>query len=1610
MLQHAFVDWRIAGLVLLPRFFLVLTVGVGIGLPAGGQTIVHSVPAHTVPEVGLALPENATEAELKWARIFAEPLVPVGRAPSAGENRHLAQALRAHVARTDSDDLSALERFLAEQPDSAWAPSVAFNLASESYNTGWYSKSLKMWERAWLLLKSARDPQAKALADRAAGELAFMYGRLGRMSELSALLDSLKGRVFIGSATEKIAGAREGLWTMQHRPEIAFRCGPYALDRILNFSNPAKAGSPLIRDSKSTTNGCSLSEVAALSRDLGMSYQMAFRTNGAALLLPAVVNWKAGHYAAMLKEGDGRYLLQDPTFGNDTWISRRALEAEASGYFLVPAGALPRGWRCVEVVEGSRVFGKGATNSKDDSCTTCGDKTKSCTICPSWTFGGLFRQAAGWLADKIGNSQPAQNPPAYPYAGIRGMAAPDAHLMVVSLNLHDMPVGYAPPVGPPVWFVATYNQRDAGQPALFSYSNLGPKWTFNWLAFITDNPSSLSADVNLYADGGGTLPFSGFDSIAQTFAPQVKNRAVLKRTSATSYEMLLPSGAKLIFALPGSFGGTSRRVFMTQIIDTAGNAVQITYDNSFRVVGITDAIGQVTTFAYENSSDNLKITKVTDPFGRYASFGYDANNRLAQITDTIGITSQFTYDSGDFIQALTTPYGTTSFEKGENGPQRWLVTTYPNGEKDRVEFYESGSIGIPDAEPAAIVPAGMSVANIYLVYRNTFFWDRKAYAEAAGDYTRAHLYHWLHFSGGVCSGILESEKAPLENRVWYSYDGQPSTITYGTTDQPKAIGRVLDDGTTQLTKYRYNSMGKVTNSVDPAGRSLTAMYSTNLVDLLELRQTTGANNEPIARFQYNLQHLPVAAWSASGQPTTNSYNTRGQLLSVRNARGQTSNFNYDPSGYLISVDGPLPGTTDSVSLTYDAVGRVRTSTGLDGYTITNSYDNFDRLTNVSYPDGTSLAYTYDKLDLAKIKDRLGRETRFTNDVLGRLTAVRDPLNRLVKFEYCGCGALSAVIDALGRRTSWDHDIQGRVISKQYADGSQVLYAYDNTTSRLKTIRDEKGQIKAFDYNPDGTTQRISYPLAQTATPAVTYTYDTNYNRLLAVQDGLGTTLYTYYPAGAAGALKLAGATGPWNNDTVTYQYDELDRVTNRAINGVGQAVAYDTLSRPTNVVNALGSFVYAFDGTTSRLLNEFYPNGLATHYDYFDSVGDHRLQAITHRNPDASLLSRFTYAYDPTGNITNWVQALGGSTNNWSIGYDAADQLLNATITQGTNSLALAETYDAAGNRLTDNVAGVSRTFRYNALNQLAGASDSTRTNTSFEWDAEQRLAAINHGTNRSEFYYDGLGRQGRIVEKQNGAVISDRRFVWCGLELCEERDATGAVVQKRFFPQGFQQVSGPAAGNYFYTRDQLGTVGEMVDASGALRARYSYDAWGARSKLAGDLDADFGFAGYFFHAPSAMQLAPFRAYSPDLGRWLSRDPLGEIAGPNLYAYVANNPLNRSDPLGLCDGVLAKLEAAANAAWNQVGVWWGEAAQELPAAVAASKQALDAAKAYYQRERPALVGSADAALEWIAKYPREFIQGVLGSTYCTDAAVQINRGEDPTVLNQLNKSGVTCGP
>jgi RHS repeat-associated protein len=1534
--------------------------------PAPKVRVNRTVLAITPPTTELKFSSQPTDGEIVRARVFPELIVAIGKTTSA-ENADLAQALLAYRNRQDKDDASAIENFLKGHPDSPRYVSLAANLAAHYRRTSQFSRALPEWQQIWASGKDIADVNGRQIVDQAVGEWASFLVTLGRKDELRTLLREVQGRDLHGAAAVEIADAGNALWQMEHDPKMTFKCGPYSLSRIQHTLNPSAPIRAEILSEKSTTNGTSLYQNWLLAQKMGLKYQMARRQPGVDIPLPAMVHWKLGHFSALTKLEDGSYRIEDPTF-NQGFVSAKVLDDE-SDYYLIPDGPLPAGWSAATEIEGESVFGR--------STPTGGDPDSPCPNgkCP------------------------------------QGMAGYAVGLMRISLSFFDAPLSYTPPRGLPVEFGLIYSERTIYNTGPFSHSNLGNQWSFGWLQYVSDNTTQPNADVKMILNNGNAETFTSYNVSSQSYSIEEKSQGLLTKTSTNSYQCLYPDGSLEIYSQPESTNGP-RRVFLTRKQDPTGNALTFIYDSYYRLTNVVDAIGQVTTLSYGLTNDIYKITRVTDPFGRFATFQYNGSGQLTNITDTIGISSAFTYGApgeADFINSLTTPYGTTTFTNSNsdfNG--RWIQVTDPLGGKERYEFTQ-GPAGISENDPSNLVPSGLvsNGGNSELAHRMSFFWDKKTMAAMPGalDYSMARQYVWLRTAANhyTLSSTLESTKQPLENgRVWNKYSGQISTDTEGTTAQPSVVGRVLDDGTSQIYQYQRNSIGRPTMVVDPSNRTNLFTYATNNIDLLTVAQLAAGATNVLGQFSYNSLHLPLTTVDAAGQTNFFGYNTNGQLIAMTNALNETVLLNYDTNGYLLNMvaGSIIAGPLSTNSFTYDGYGRVRTVTDPLGCTVTTSYDAADRPTNITYMDGTYQQVVYNYLDPVLTRDRNGHWTAMAYDPLRHLTDTYDNLGRHTQFGWCGCGSLESITDPLGRVTAWVRDLQGRVQTKIYPDTTQINYAYETNSSRLKMVTDAKSQKTIYNYFIDNNMKQVSYSNAVVATPSVSFTYDTNYNRMVTMVDGTGTNTYSYYPvaSGQLGAGKPATIASSFTGSMISYNYDALGRITNRAIDGVAQQMAFDALHRVTLVTNVLGRFTNTYVDGTMLLSTNFYPNGQKTVFSYLSVTNDERLQTIWNRNTTNGTMSKFDYAYDPMGQITNWTQqADANAATVFNYGYDVGNQIISAVLNStGAGATVLkqyAYGYDLAGNRTgeqigtgTNGPVAVSQSG-YNNVNQVtnrtggtgsmlfAGGvskqatvtvggnaatvnhtttnfvgytsvtsgtnivpviatdySNNARTNkyqlvvtnngvtetisfdlngnetnvvtaistNSYQFDAANRLVSITQlSTNNSQltslFTYDGLGRRVQIIELTNGVAYATNKFVWCGQELCEQRDLTGATVTKRFFGEG-EQISGV---NYFFTKDHLGSVREMTDASGTIHVRYDYDPYGRKTKISGDLDADFGFTGHYIHQTSGLYLTLYRAYDSDLGRWLSRDPMEEEMGLNLYEYVVNNPINAIDPNGL---------------------------------------------------------------------------------------------------------------
>lgn len=1550
----------------LSALFVALLVCTGLTslLAAPGETPVPSKTTQPNKRVAPMAPKQVELPDpppMRYVPGLEEPLVAAG-ATTSDENKDLAAAIAAYnrpPSRAEEDFADFAQPFLAylsAHPSSNWNAAIYTDLGNGYYRAGYFSRALDAWQKAWELGRNASSPAAQRMVDRALGELARMHARLGHAQELEMLLAEADRRPIGGPATEMIKGAHEGLWAFEHDPGIAYLCGPVALEKLLIALNAGADQIRVAEEARSGPHGFSLAQLAELADKAQLNYKLIHRGPGQRIPVPSIINWNLHHYAAITDKQGGLYQVIDPTFGGNAGalLTAKAIDAESSGYFLVPESVVDSspasGWRVLIATsqEAKSVYGMGKTGS-DLPGTVMTTDVHGC--------GGDTPSVDGQKS----SSCPQNN-------GAMGMATADVVTMPVSLNLVDTPVGYRPQKGPNAQVTLFYNQREDQQPATFSFSNVGPKWTFSWLAYVQDDPNSPGNAVSRYASGGGGIvnQAAGYNRSTGTFIAETYDNSQLARIPPTgpaaSYERHLPDGSKEVYGLSNGAQKAPRIMFLTAVVDPVGNATTLQYDSQFRLTSATDAMGRSTTFSYDIAQYPLLVTRISDAFGRSSQLTYAGDPpQLVAITDPVGITSSFTYSVNDpsFISSLKTPYGTWVFSNALptkdpiEGNSRALTLTDPLGYTDYYYFYEHANF-IPCSDPANTVPSGMkNLQNNNLCYRNTYYYDKHAFnypgavtrngdgSIATEDPTKAHITHFVHDQlsfPNLTGRIPESIKPPLDARTWYTYPNQPLGYESGFLDRPTGDGKVIDPANhiQELSMATYNGGdksfgGRPTSITDAVGRQTKFMYASNSIDLLTVQQNISSGLATIATISYNNQHEPLTYNGADGRIWSYSYNAAGQLTSVTDPSSGTTAYSYDSIGRLSSVQNA--NGKIALTLTYDGADRVRTRTDSEGYTLTYDYDNLDRVTQITYPDGTTDRYDWNfqsgplegtpSLELRKHTDRLGRVTSYDYDADRRLVAVTEPISngvtRTTRYDYYENGVLKDIIDANGNVTHWEVDLESRPISKTYAYGTAnaetETITYEKTTSRVASLMDALGQMKNYSYGLDDRLTGITYMNAANLTPNVSFTWDKFFPRMTSMVDGTGTTNLSYVPIGSDGALQLASSDGPFNNDTVGYSYDALGRLSAHNMAGGNESFAYDPINRLTTHASPLGAFTYQYLGQTDQVVSRRLASGIGTSWNYDTNQTDRRLIGINNTGLARSYVLNYgrnnnRNPYDILSIADIAPQGHPFKSDRHAYSYDLEDRLLGAIMPTANSTDNHSYEYDLLDN-ITTSVDGNTKTeATYNGLNEITtwggnnyfydanGNLLSGDGKLTYKWDAENRLVEIDYvgSTAKTQFIYDALGRRAVAIETSAMGGTTTNRFLWCGSRLCQTRDSGDNVLRRDLLEGEFNPPTGQGL---IYMQDQLGSVRDVVDAAaGELVDAYDYSPYGSPIRGYGNIGIDFRFAGMLFHATSGLNMSTYRAQDPLTGRFVNRDSEGNSSGPNLFTYTSANPVTRVDVLG----------------------------------------------------------------------------------------------------------------
>ena len=654
----------------------------------------------------------------------------------------------------------------------------------------------------------------------------------------------------------------------------------------------------------------------------------------------------------------------------------------------------------------------------------------------------------------------------------------------------------------------------------------------------------------------------------------------------------------------------------------------------------------------------------------------------------------------------------------------------------------------------------------------------------------------------------------------------------------------------------------------------------------------------------------------------------------------TNTFTYDAIGNLTLVNGPRTDiTTDTVTtaydaarqpititdgltkqtkITYDADGRVITSAkqlGAAWLVSCSTYSASGKPLKTWGPAQTAAAttcpaqaapvtvtdYTYDALDRNSTVtqnlpapdggNRVSQVNYNLDDtVQSTQRAVGTPLAQTyATYTYTLNGQQATAADAKSNLTTYSYDGFDRAVQVNYPDPASA-----NTSS-------------STDYTQAGYDENGNVTVMRTRKGTViTHTYD-NLNRLTArtYPNAADNLTFSYDLRGLKTASQYANG-----SNTVTYNWDNAGRLLTTSSAGRTLSYAYDLASNRTQTTwpdafltttsyDALNRPLIIKEGTTVNLASYAYDdlsrrtittlgNGTSTGYTY-DTQGN--LGSLQHTLNSLAQSVTFSYTRNQLQELkqintsnTLYVHNLFSPTTST---YQSNG--LNQYASQTQNTVSLPYAYDANGNLSTE----------------TTSASTTTRS-----FDEDNRM--ITQSLGATTLTYDAASRLSKTII--NGV---ETQLLYDGTNLVAEYNSTGTLLKRYVHSNGIDEpivVYNDATTtnkNWLYA-DHLGSIVALANTTGAATANYTYNAEG---KQGGSTASRFGYTGQQNLSGLGVQYYKARMYSADLGRFIQTDPIGMADDMNLYAYVGNNAVNRTDPSGLVGVALGSI---AKDAWGMI--------------------------------------------------------------------------------------------
>jgi RHS repeat-associated protein len=564
---------------------------------------------------------------------------------------------------------------------------------------------------------------------------------------------------------------------------------------------------------------------------------------------------------------------------------------------------------------------------------------------------------------------------------------------------------------------------------------------------------------------------------------------------------------------------------------------------------------------------------------------------------------------------------------------------------------------------------------------------------------------------------------------------------------------------------------------------------------------------------------------------------------------------------------------------FDSLGRNPNST----WTLTNKsqtvtvFDLGGRLLSITDKNANTLTCSYSAGILNQIIDTAGRTILFTTNTLGCISSIRDPLGRIIQFQYDSRTNLVVVIDANNQTNRYYYDDNHQMTNASDPKGTVYIYnEYDPTSFVVRRQHDAFTNWTCFTYD---FTNRITWQTNALGKISTHY-FD---GRLLEtnIVDEMGNQQFLAYDTNRNRTFIQDK-----NGHQTHFGYDSRGNVTNKidALNAT-TTIDYNALNNPIRRIDALSNittFGYDARGNLTSTTNAL---GLTSRVQY-ESSG---LPVIL---IDARGFST-TNQYDGQGNLTNVINAKGFATG---VQYDGVGRkVLQIDPLSRTSSFA----YDNNDNLLyTINALGFTNSFTYDGNNNCTSSCNPRGATTTNVCDLKNRLIAVLAPLNQtSATLYDSLDRRTTTFDALGNATS----YAYDDISnLLAVTNALNQVTRFTYDPQGNQTSFTDPTGHYITNLfDALDRKVATIDLS-IYTNLTAYDSLGhiiATTNAIGRVTLMFYDAiGRLTNVVDAAKQSVFFAYDETGNRICTTDPNGH-SWTNLFDAL-NRLLEQDDPQG----------------------------------------------------------------------------------------------------------------